>query len=197
MIIYENKKCRVLALGALMGLSLSGCIPAAFVAGASATGAIVYDKRSLPTMVEDRDMTNAVLKAISRDPELKEQAHITIASFNHVMLLAGQTPTDALRDKAYQIASAVPNVKRIYNQITVETPLSKADQANDAWITTKVKSAIVGQKGLNSSQIKVVTENKVVYLMGVLTPKQADLSADVASKVAGVEKVIKIFEYEQ
>ncbi|HVV67807.1 MAG TPA: BON domain-containing protein [Gammaproteobacteria bacterium] len=197
MITYGNEKFRALTLGVLMSLSLSGCIPAAFVAGASATGAIVYDKRSLSTMVEDRDMSNAALKAISRDPQLKDQAHITIASFNHVMLLAGQAPTDALRDRAYQIASAAPNVKRIYNQVTVEEPLSKAAQAKDTWITTKVKSAILAQKGLNSSQIKVVTENKVVYLMGILTPKQADIAADVASKVAGVEKVVKIFEYEQ
>lgn len=197
MITDGNKKFRALTFGALVCLSLSGCIPAAFIAGASATGAIVYDKRSLPTMVEDRDMSNAALKAISRDPQLKEQTHITIASFNHVMLLAGQAPTDALRDRAYQIASAAPNVKRIYNQVTVEEPLSKTDQANDAWITTKVKSAVLAQKGLNSSQIKVVTENKIVYLMGILTPKQADIAADVASKITGVDKVVKIFEYEQ
>ncbi len=197
MIVYKNKKISSVILSVLICLPLSGCIPAAFVAGAGATGAIVYDKRSVKTMVQDRDMTNAVLKVISRDPDLSEQSHITIASFNHVMLLAGQAPTDALRVRAYQIASEAPNVKRIYNQITVEQPLSKKDQANDAWITTKVKSAIVAQKGLNSSQIKVVTENKIVYLMGILTPGQADLAATVASQVSGIEKVVKIFEYEQ
>lgn len=193
----KNKKFYEFLVLALLCISLSGCIPAAFVAGASATGAIVYDKRSLPTMVADRDMVNVTLKTISSNPELREQTHITVSAFNHVMLLAGQAPTEALRARAYQIASAAPNVKRIYNQITIEAPLSKTDQAKDAWITTKVKGAILGQKGLHSSQIKVVTENKVVYLMGILTPGQADLAANVASTVDGVDKVVKIFEYEQ
>lgn len=176
---------------------LSACVPVVLVAaGATAGGAIVYDKRNMKTMAQDRDMASRVLKEISSDPQLKEETHITIATFNHLMLITGQASTEDLRNRIYQIANKAPHLKRVYNEVTIEPPTSASTQAKDAWITTKVKSAMLAEKGLSSTQIKVVTENSVVYLMGLVTHNQADLSAEVASKVSGVSKVVRIFEYE-
>ncbi len=175
---------------------LVGCIPVAFVAGAGATGAFIYEKRGLNTMIKDRDMANAALHRIENDRELREQTHITVAAFNHVMLMVGQAPTEQLRAKAYRLVGATPNLKRIYNVVTIEPPLSKAEIAKDSWITTVVKSALVAEKGINANQIKVVTENRVVYLLGIVTRKQADIAADVTSRIKGVARVVKLFEYE-
>ncbi len=182
----------------LLSCFLSACLlPVVFVAGAGIGGSIVYDKRNMKTMVQDRDMATAALHKIQDDPDLSEHAHISIATFNHIILLAGQAPTEELRQRAFDLVNSVPNVKRIYNEVTVEPPTSTMIRTNDSWITTKVKSAMLAEKGLRSSQIKVVTENSVVYLMGIVTRKQSDLAAQAASRVSGVKKVVKIFEYEQ
>lgn len=191
------KKIALLVVSILLSWSISGCVPLAFVAGSSAGGAIVSDKRSMKTMIQDRDMVNEALKKISANPELRQETHIVIAGFNHVMLMVGQAPTEELRAKAHHVANTVSNVKRIYNQVTIQSPISTSAQAEDSWITTKVKSAMLVEKGLHSGQIKVVTEDGVVYLMGIVTPKQADLAANAASRVSGVVKVVKLFEYEQ
>ena len=176
---------------------LSACVPVALVAaGATVGGAIVYDKRGVKNIAQDRNTGSQALKKISDDPQLQSQTHITIATFNNIMLLAGQAKTDELRTRVYQIASDIPNLKLIYNEISIETPTTQSVQTHDAWITTKVKSAMLAEKGLNSTQIKVITENSVVYLMGIVTHKQADLAASVASTVSSVAKVIRIFEYE-
>lgn len=191
------KKFCFVSLVFISSAGLSGCIPAAVVAGSSAGSAIVAsDKRSMKIMVQDRDMANEALKRISADPALRKQTHIVIAGFNHVMLMVGQASTEQLRNQAYDLVKTVPNIKRIYNEVTIEPPISKMIQANDSWITTKVKSAMLMEKGLHSGQFKVVTENGVVYLMGLVTPKQADLAAQAASEIAGVQKVVKLFEYE-
>jgi osmotically-inducible protein OsmY len=183
--------------GIIFSFGLSACVPVVLVtAGATAGGAIVYDKRSLKTMAEDRDTVSKLLKQINDDPQLKSQTHITVSMFNDIMLLTGQAQTEELRNRTYQIASGMPNVKLIYNEIAIGAPTSTSTQTHDTWITTKVKSAMLAEKGLRSTQIKVVTENSAVYLMGVTTHKQADLAADVASKGEGVTKVVKIFEYE-
>lgn len=191
------KKISFLPLLLLLTSLLGGCIPAAFVVGAGATGAFIYEKRGLNTMIKDRDMANAALHRIENDTQLRKQTHITIAAFNHMMLMAGQAPTEELRARAYRLVSTTPNLKRIYNVVTIELPLSKAEIAKDSWITTMVKSALVAQKGINANQIKVVTEDKIVYLLGIVTRKQADIAADAASRIAGVSKVVKLFEYEQ
>jgi len=183
----------------LLGCFLTACVPLLLVGGgATVGGAVVYDKRSTVTMASDRDNASRALAALYNDPEIKSQTHITVAVFNRLLLLVGQAPTPALRDRAYQIVvNTAPKVKRIYNEITVQPSLSSAEASNDTWLTTKVKSAMLAEKGLGSTQIKVVTENKSVYLMGLTTPKQADLAAVVASQVSGVARVVKLFEYEQ
>lgn len=193
-----KKSIRAYFLSVLLATCLlSACIPVMLVAaGATVGGALIYDKRNVKTMTEDRDMASTLLKQINDDPELRKDTHITIAAFNNVLLITGQATTDASRDRIFQMANKMPHLKRVYNEVSIEPPTSTSVRANDSWITTKVKSKMLAEKGLTSSQIKVVTENKVVYLMGVVTRKQADLAADVASSVAGVAKVVRVFEYE-
>lgn len=172
---------------------LSGCIPAALVVGATAGGAVIYDKRSMETIAQDQESGAAAGGLINSSPALKG-THIAIATFDHVLLLVGQTPTEQQRDLAYQLVSNVKNVSRVYNEITVQQPTSSWQRSHDAWITTKIKTEMLTTGGLHSTQIKVVTENGVVYLMGILSPRQSDLAVNIARRADGVRKVVKVFE---
>ncbi len=191
------KKLGISILLVLSAWSISGCVPAVFMAGTGAGGAMVSDKRGMKTMIQDRDMANEALKRISANPQLKEGTHIAIAGFNHVLLMVGQASNNNLLATAYNTVRTVPNVKRIYNEVTIEPPTSMSVQANDSWITTKVKSALLMERGLASGQVKVVTENGVVYLLGIVTPGQSNLAANAASRVSDVKRVVKLFEYQQ
>lgn len=176
---------------------LSGCIPAALVVGATAGGAVIYDKRSMETIGQDQESSAQAGELIAQSPDLKTGTHIAISTFDHVLLLVGQTTTEAQRDTAYQLVSNVKNVSRVYNEITVQPPTSSWQRSHDAWITTKIKTEMLTKGGLHSTQIKVITENSVVYLMGVLSERQANSAIDVARHVDGVRKVVKVFETPQ
>ncbi|HBY55454.1 MAG TPA: phospholipid-binding protein [Coxiellaceae bacterium] len=178
----------------LLILTLQGCLPAIFVAGA-ATGVIIYDHRNAKTMFEDRDITFQIQHRFDNDKELRNKAHLSITTFNHIALLLGQAPNDELRSRAEAIVKSNSKVKMLYNEVTIEKPISDMARANDAWITTKVKTILATVPGLNSSSLKIVTENKVVYLMGLTTRTQAQLATDKTRTVAGVKKVVKLFEY--
>lgn len=171
---------------------ISGCIPAAFVAGATAGGAIIYDNRSVKTMAQDRETT---IKSQYRIDQQLQGTHISVATFNHIALLVGQAQNQDQIQTANNIVNAMPSIKRIYNEITIEPVTSTMQRSKDTWITTKTKTAMLAEKGLQSSQIKVVTENNTVYLMGLVTRTQGNLAAEVVSKVRGVQKVVKLFEY--
>lgn len=175
-------------------LMLQGCVPAVFVAGA-ATGTIIYDHRTTKAMVEDRDITFRVQSKLNKDEELRTKAHVSITTFNHIALLLGQAPDESLREKAESIAKANSKVKMLYNEIKIGKPISDLARANDSWITAKVKTVLVTVPGINSSTLKVITEDKVVYLMGLTTKAQADLATKKTRTVAGVKKVVKLFEY--
>ena len=176
--------------------SLSACIPLMFVAGATIGGAVVYDKRSLKVMTQDHNTALKAMNAINKDPAFnKNNSQIAISVFNQIALLIGQVKTPELRDKAYAIVGKIGHIKRIYNEIIIGKPNSFKQRSHDTWITTKVKSAMLVQKGLRSSQIKVVTESTVVYLLGNVSRRQATLAANTARKITGVTKVVKIFTY--
>ena len=181
----------------LITIGLSSCVTAALVIGATVGGSVVYEKRSMKTMVQDRDSAQAAANLIAASPDLQKDTHISVATFHHIMLLVGQTKTDEQRTTAYQIASQIKYVSRVYNEITIRKPISLWQRSQDAWITTKVKTEMLAKKDLHSTQIKVVTENSVVYLMGMLTPQQAELATDVARRIDGVREVVKVFENQQ
>lgn len=180
----------------IMALTLQGCI---FVAGAAAGAAgiaAVYDHRKIEQVVDDQNLANRMMREIARDPEIRaSNTHIDVTSFNHVILLTGQTVTPGLRDKANAIAQNTPDVKRVYNEIAIKGPTSSLTRTSDAWITTKIKTQMLATKGLASGSIKVITENGSVYLMGIVTHEQADISVDIARSVSGVQKVVKVFQY--
>ncbi len=185
---------KIIAASALL-IPLCGCVPAALVVGATAGGALVYDKRSMTTMAQDQTAEQRAQRWIDYDPVLKKQAHISVAVFNHVGLLVGQAQTAAARNRATEIMSRIKHIKRTYNEITLAGETSEIQRASDSWVTSKVRTKMLAKKGLDSNDIKVVTEDGVVYLMGYVTRKQADLATDVARRTSGVTKVVKIFEY--
>lgn len=173
---------------------LSSCVPAALVVGATAGGAVIYDKRDMVTIAQDQEASETAGKLVATSPELKQGTHIAIATFDHILLLVGQTTTEEQRETAYQLVSSVKNVSRVYNEITIQKPTSSWQRSRDAWITTKIKTEMLTKPGLHSTQIKVVTENGVVYLMGVLSPHQTELATDIARRAEGVKEVVKVFE---
>lgn len=171
---------------------LTGCV-AAVVAGAAAS-LVVYDRRSVVTIESDARIFHKIHTAIVKDPRFRD-SRINVTSFNRVVLLVGQTPAASLRVLAEKIAQNTPNVRRVYDEVTVDYPLPLAERTKDTWITSQVRSLMLTRKGLESGSIRIVTENGVVYLIGIVTHEQANLAVDVARQVNEVRKVVKVFQY--
>lgn len=185
---------KIICVLALM-ISLSGCIPAAaLVVGATVGGAVIYDKRSVKTMAQDQQAENTAGSRLRYAPELQKGTHIVCATFDRVLLLTGQVETEQQRVLADRLMSNVNNISRVYNEITIGKPTSSWRRTHDAWLTTKIKMQMLTTAGLHSTQIKVVTENGTVYLMGELSLNQAELAVNVARRIDGVQKVVKVFE---
>jgi osmotically-inducible protein OsmY len=176
---------------------LSGC--AAVIVGAAAVGATaVHERRSVGTMVDDEAIEWKIKSAINDDKPLSSQSHINVISLNGVVLLVGQTPTEALHTQATNLARGVEQVRVVHNELTIAAPNSYMTRSSDAIITSKVKTSLFKVKGhddFDPTRVKVVTENGTVYLMGIIYRSEADDAARQASEVGGVQKVVKLFEY--
>ncbi|STX52920.1 lipoproteins [Legionella busanensis] len=184
-------KCRAV-IYLLISSLLCSCV-AAVVAGAAA-GVIVYDRRSLKSIESDLRIFHLIHKAIIEDSRFNS-SHINVVSFNQIVLLVGQTSNPSLRINAEKLAQNAPAVCRVYNELTIGEPLPLKQKTTDIFITGQVRSYMLSRKGLESGSIRVVTENSIVYLMGIVTQEQAELAVDVARHVEGVRKVVKVFRY--
>jgi osmotically-inducible protein OsmY len=153
------------------------------------------DERSAGSFIDDEIIeTKALVNIDKADPQLA-QSHVVVTSFNGVVLLAGQVSNETLRQLAAETVAKVGKVRRVHNELAIAGNSSMVARSNDAWITTKVKSKMLTASKLESGRIKVVTENGVVYLMGLVSKEEANRAADLVRKTAGVQKVVRIFEY--
>ena len=123
---------------------------------------------------------------------LQDRGRVSVTSYNRIALLTGQVPAQSDRDLVEASMKTVPNIRYIVNEITVGPMVPQS--SNDALITARVKTVLVGSSNVKSTAVKVITEKGVVYLMGIATQQESDRSAAAASGVNGVVKVVKVFE---
>jgi osmotically-inducible protein OsmY len=185
---------RPIVLAALAATLLAGCAPL-LVGGAVVGGALVAtDRRTSGSQVDDEVIE---LKAKGRMGEAfpdDDKARINTTSYNRMVLLTGQVPSEADKTTAEQVVARIDNVTSVVNELSVGPPTTLGERTKDAFITTKVKASIVDAKDLFANSIKVVTHRGVVYLMGRVTEREANRAAEIARGVSGVVKVVKVFE---
>ncbi len=181
----------------LLGLlaQLIGCAAVAVGGAAAATGTAVVDRRTTGALVEDQTIEVKALKSFHDDAELNEQAHLNVTSYNTVVLLTGETPTDAMRQRAMELVKKVDKVTHVYNELTIAAPSSLVSRSSDSYITTKVKTQLFADKNVSGVQFKVVTEKGVVYLMGIVSRAESEIATEIARQTGGVQKVVKLFQY--
>ncbi|QYN45806.1 MULTISPECIES: division/outer membrane stress-associated lipid-binding lipoprotein [unclassified Gilliamella] len=175
-------------------LMLQGCVAALIGVGAGATATIATDPRTAGTQVDDTTLNSRITSKLRDNGPMFIGSRISTSTYDGNILLTGQANQEQI-EKAESLANEVEGVKTVYNQIRIGTPVGAGTVTNDTWITTKVKSQLMLNSQVKSRKIKVVTENGEVFLIGILTPEQGRLAAEVASKVAGVKKVITLYTY--
>jgi len=189
-----HRPALVLALLAANLLS-TGCVPLV-VGGAAATAAVALDRRTAGTVLEDQATEMRIRSAFADVPGLREQTHINVTCYNGVVLLSGESPTEALRSQAGDIAHNSEKVRSVHNEIQIAAPSATMSRTSDAYITSKVKTSLlnVKVKGFDPLRVKVVTENGTVFLMGLVTREESDATTDVTREVGGVQRIVKLFE---
>ncbi|XKM13768.1 division/outer membrane stress-associated lipid-binding lipoprotein [Orbaceae bacterium ac157xtp] len=186
-------KAIIIVMMAFCALILQGCVVAVVGAGAGVTK-VASDPRSTGTQVDDTTLNSRVSTRLKNEPELKGYRIIATA-YNGNILLTGQAANQSIISKAVSIVQDVEGVNKVYNQIRIADKVSAGTMSNDAWITTKVKSNLIANKQTKARDIKVITENSEVFLIGIVTYEEGQLAAQVASKVSGVTVVNTIFTY--
>jgi len=177
---------------AAAGGGLGACAPLLVGGAVVGTGMMAGDRRTSGAQVEDQAIE---LKAGGRvQAAIGERGHVNVTSYNRMVLITGEVPTEADRQAVEQALARIENVRSVVNELAVMPVTSVSARSNDAYLTGQVKAAFINDQGLQVNAIKVVTERSVVYLMGRVTEREATLAAERARSVSGVTKVVRVFE---
>ena len=183
----------VIALG--LCLAVSGC---SSVLTAPRDDPIADNRgtRTIGSKIDDSLIeTKAAVNIAKAHPDLDQGSHIVVASYNGVVLLAGQTPRAELKETAERAAGSVQRVKRVHNELQILQPSSALARSNDSWLTTKIKTQMLADNSVPGSRIKVITENGIVYLLGLVTRQEGNRATNLVQSVSGVQRIVKLFEY--
>ncbi|HWU83631.1 MAG TPA: BON domain-containing protein [Methylophilaceae bacterium] len=180
------------ALVLIMATQLTACLPAV-VGGAAAGGMMAADRRTSGIYIEDEGIEIKAEKNIA--DQLGDKIHVNVTSYNRNVLITGEAEDDATKAKAEAIVKAVDNVRSVTNELAVDMKSTIANRNNDAYVTSKVKARMLKEGRFPANYVKVVTESSVVYLLGLVTHKEAEDAVEIASSTDGVYRVVKVFEY--
>ncbi|MEZ5616142.1 MAG: BON domain-containing protein [Rhodocyclaceae bacterium] len=172
--------------------ALQGCVTAV-ATGVGAGALMVVDRRAAETYLADEAIE---IRAFNRiNEKFGDKVHVNVTSYNMKVLLTGEVPDAGIRDELERAIAGVTNVKGVINEVTVGPASNFSARSNDTYITSKVKARFIDANKFQANHVKVVTEAGAVYLLGLVTRKEAEDAAGIARTTAGVKKVVRVFEY--
>ena len=181
-----------LLLLTLLAGSLQGCFPV--VAAGVGTGVLMtQDRRTSGTYIEDQSIE---IKAVERiEKQFKENVHFNVTSYNRMVLITGEVPSESVKTEITRIIAGIENVRNVNNELVISGPSSLTSRGSDSLITSNVKLGFVKDKRFNAEHVKVITENGTVFLLGLVKRAEAEAATGIASTTSGVQRVVKMFEY--
>ena len=183
----------LLALLCATSVALSGCVPVVVAGAVGGAALVATDRRSAGVQLDDESIELKIMNNIGAG--FGDRVHVNATSYNGVVLLSGEVPTQDLVGQIVEIVRTTPKVRRVDNEIVVAPVSSIGTRTNDSYITSKVKARFVEANKFAPNHVKVVTERQVVYLMGLVTRAEADTATQIAATTSGVARVVKLFEY--
>lgn len=169
---------------------LQGCAP--LILGAVGVGAAIStDRRPALLQSNDKGLQMQLSSEIKRD-FLGSEVEVTV--WNRHVLLTGFTLNQDTKAAIQARYLAHQNIAALYNEIQVGFSNNIGASANDASLTTRIRSALLTAKGINSSSVKVTTNSGRVYLLGWLTRDETQIALDIARTQLGTNEVVNLIE---
>lgn len=181
------------AIGAVLMASIvtTGCTTNYLTNSTEGTYGVPMTERTIPQRLLDRSIEHTVkINAYGLQENLQQTSRMSVDSFNSEVLLTGEVPTEAIKAEIEKVVSSMPDVRRVYNELNVSASKGYSSTVHDGYITSKLLAKVAASDGVKASQIKAVTNNGVVYIMGRMTPTQQSHLIDIANSTVGVTELV-------
>lgn len=178
---------------------LGGCAALVIGGAAAGTAAVIHDRRDYADIFKDQEIELSAGRVLAKDPLVSGSSRISVTSYNRKVLLTGQARSAEVTARATELVSRIPKVDLVIDEIVIGPDVDLAQVGRDTWITSQAKVALAKAKlpDFDPTRVKVVTEDGVVFLMGLVSGAEGDAAAEQVRFVPGVKRVVKLFEYRE
>lgn len=178
----------LLAVASLLG----ACVPALLATGAAGTAISYHDRRSTGIQADDE---TSEWRGRNRVPSAySDSANVSFTAFNRNLLVTGEVPNAQARADIGDMAERIEGIRRVHNELQIAAVSTLASRSNDVFISSKYKARLLDNDRVASNHIKPVTENGVLFLMGIVNEGEAVAAVNLARTTAGVRKVVNLLE---
>ena len=181
------------AIGVMLMTSIvtTGCTTNYLTNSTEGTYGVPMTERTIPQRLLDRSIEHTVkINVYGLKEDLQQTSRMGIDSFNSEVLLTGEVPTEAIKVEVEKVVSSMPDVRHVYNELNVSASKGYSSTVHDGYITSKLLAKVAASDGVKASQIKAVTNDGVVYIMGRMTPTQQSHLIDIANSTVGVTELV-------
>ncbi|MGP5011272.1 BON domain-containing protein [Psychrobacter glacincola] len=181
------------AIGVMLMTSIvtTGCTTNYLTNSTEGTYGVPMTERTIPQRLLDRSIEHTVkINVYGLKEDLQQTSRMGIDSFNSEVLLTGEVPTEAIKVEVEKVVSSMPDVRHVYNELNVSASKGYSSTVHDSYITSKLLAKVAASDGVKASQIKAVTNDGVVYIMGRMTPTQQSHLIDIANSTVGVTELV-------
>lgn len=181
----------------LISALLVGCAAVVVGTGVATGVAVAHDRRTAGTVVEDKEILFKALRLLNDNPDIRDQSNISITPYNLQVLLTGQAVSDQVSQRFAEMVARIPRVRKVFNEVVTGAEATWTEEADDLYMNSKVKLSLfnLGIKGFDPTRVEVTSSQGVVYLMGMLTVREAEAVVEKVRFLSGVKRVVKLFEY--
>ncbi|MCG3880185.1 BON domain-containing protein [Psychrobacter sp. Ps6] len=189
--IFGSSRCITTSIMLAACVVSTGCATNYLTNSTEGNYGVPMTERTIPQRLLDRSIEHtAKINVYGLKEDLQQTSRMGIDSFNSEVLLTGEVPSEALKAEVEKVVSSMPDVRRVYNEMEVSASKGYSSTVHDGYITSKLLAKIAASDGVKTSQIKAVTNNGVVYIMGRMTPTQQSNLIDVANSTVGVTELV-------
>ena len=175
---------------------LVGCAPSTILAIPTS----ITDRRTTEVQIADNKIFLAAWNPIQEITENeKQKSHFNLVVYNGAIVIVGEVPTEEVKNKITEALSKIKKVKTVHNKMVVGQACKIKQRAKDTITTSNVKSRLflAVNNDLHPLHTKIMTENDVIYLLGIVNEKEANEAIKIAKSSKGVKLVVPLFELDE
>ncbi|WGV13183.1 BON domain-containing protein [Psychrobacter maritimus] len=189
--IFGSSRRKAIGVMLLTSIAATGCTTNYLTNSTEGTYGVPMTERTIPQRLLDRSIEHTVkINVYGLQENLQQTSRMSIDSFNSEVLLTGEVPTQAIKAEIEKVVSSMPDVRHVYNELNVSASRGYSSTVHDGYITSKLLAKVASSNGVNASQIKAVTNDGVVYIMGRMTPTQQSHLIDIANNTVGITELV-------